>query len=114
MKRKPREDHFCRPFPTSMAGSSNKIIMYGDSRSNHYENIVKTMRERYIKDKNHFYTYSLYGLSFNFPLFERDRNEEYYKYIENKSKWLIPNQDFDRYKPPPREKFYFPKINNIL
>ena len=66
------------------------------------------------KDKDHFYTYSLYGLSFNFPLFERDRNEEYHKYIENKSKWLIKNKDFDRYKQPEREKFYFPKINNIF
>ena len=113
MKRKQREDRFCRPSPTPMA-SPNKIIMYGDSRSNHYEDIVKTMRERYIKDKDHFYTYSLYGLTFNFPLFERDRNEEYYKYIDNKSKWYIPNKDFDRYKPPPKEKFYFPKINNIL
>ena len=114
MNRKPREDRFCRPSPTPMAGGSNKFIMYGFSRANHYEDIVKTMREKYIKDKDHFYTYSLYGLSFNFPLFERDRNEEYYKYIDNKSKWLIPNKDFDRYKQPPKEKYYFPKINNIL
>ena len=114
MSRKPREEKFCRPCPTSLEEETNKIIMYGDSRSNHYENIVKSMRERYIKDKNHFYTYSLYGLSFNFPLFERDRNEEYYKYLENKSKWLIPNKDFDRYKQPTKKKYYFPKINNIL
>ena len=114
MNRKPREDRFCRPSPTPMAGGSNKFIMYGFSRANHYEDIVKTMREKYIKDKDHFYTYSLYGLSFNFPLFERDRNEEYYKYIDNKSKWLIQNKDFDRYKQPPKEKYYFPKINNIL
>ena len=114
MNRKPREERFCRPSPTPMASTSNKIIMYGPSRANHYEEIVSGMREKYIKDKKNFYTYSLYGLSFNFPLFERDRNEEYYKYIENKSKWYVPNKDFDRYKQPAREKFYFPKINNIL
>ena len=113
MNKKPTYDKFCRPSPTPMAGS-HRTIMYGPSRDNHYENIVKTMRDKYIKDKNHFYTYSTYGLSFNFPLIERDRNEEYLKYIENKSKWLIPNKDFDRYKPPPKEKYYFPKINNIL
>ena len=42
------------------------------------------------------------------------RNEAYYKYLENKSKWYVPSKDFDRYIQPPREKFYFPKINNIL
>ena len=114
MNKKPVQDKFCRPSPTPMAGSSHKIIMYGPSRSNHYEDIVKIMREKYLKDKNHFYTYSTYGLSFNFPLIERDRNEEYLKYIENKSKWLFPNKDFDRYKQPTREKYYFPKINNVL
>ena len=114
MNKKPREDRFCRPSPTPLAGGSNRIIMYGPSRANHYEDIVKTMREKYIKDKHHFYTYSLYGLTLNFPLFERDRNEAYYKYLENKSKWYVPSKDFDRYIQPPREKFYFPKINNIL
>ena len=113
MHKKPREERFCRPCPTPQAGTG-KIIMYGPSRANHYEEIVKNMREKYIRDKYHFYTYSLYGLSFNFPLFERDRNEAYYKYIDNKAKWHVPNQDFDRYKQPAREKYYFPKINNIL
>ena len=114
MNKKPREERFCRPSPSPIAGGTNRIIMYGPSRANHYEEIVKTMRDKYIKDKDHFYTYSLYGLSFNFPLFERDRNEEYYRYIENKSKWLVSNVDFDRYKQPTKEKYYFPKINNIL
>ena len=72
------------------------------------------MREKYLKDKNHFYTYSLYGLNLNFPMIERDRNEEYIKYIENKKRWKGKDKDFDRYTQPPREKFYFPKINNIL
>ena len=112
MKRKPREERFCRPSP--MGGSTHRLIMYGNSRANHYEEIINKMREKYIKDKNHFYTYSNFGLSFNFPFIERDRNEEYLKYIENKSKWLVPNKDFDRYKQPARDKYYFPKINNIL
>ena len=112
MKKKPREERFCRPSP--MGGSSHRLIMYGNSRSNHYEEIVNTMREKYIKDKNHFYTYSNFGLTFNFPFIERDRNEEYLKYIENKSKWLVPNTNFERYKQPARDKYYFPKINNVL
>jgi hypothetical protein len=111
MKRKPHEDHFCMPSP--YGGSSHRLIIYGNSRANHYEEIIKTMREKYIKDTKHFYTYSNYGLTLNFPMIERDRNEKYLNYIENKSKWFVPNTDFDRYKQPAREKFYFPKINNF-
>jgi len=112
MKRKSHEDRFCMPSP--YGGSSHRLIMYGNSRANHYEEIVKTMREKYIKDTKHFYTYSNFGLTLNFPMIERDRNEKYLNYIENKSKWFVPNTDFERYKPPAREKYYFPKINNIL
>jgi hypothetical protein len=114
IKKKPKIEKFCRPSPNSMDEGSDKMIIYGPSRKNHYENIVKSMREKYVKDKRNFYTYSVYGLSFNFPLIERDRNEDYLQYIENKSKWLVPNKDFDRYIQPPREKYYFPKINNVL
>ena len=111
MKKKPKIERFCKP---SLDETSNTLIMYGPSRLNHYENIVEKMRKKYLKDKHNFYSYSLYGLSSNFPLVERDRNEEYLKYLENKSKWLSPNRDFERYIQPPREKYYFPKINNIL
>lgn len=110
MRRKPHQDPFCIYSPS--ASSSYKEILFSPSRNNHYEEITKTMREKYLKDTKHFYTYSLYGLTLNFPMIERDRNEEYIKYIENKKKWK--GKDFDRYTQPPREKYYFPKINNIL
>ena len=112
MKKKPHQDRFCRnnPYGTSQYNQ----ILFCPARTNHYEEIIKNMREKYLKDKNHFYTYSLYGLSLNFPMIERDRNEEYIRYMENKKKWHIKDKDFDRYKQPPREKYYFPKINNIL
>ena len=112
MKRKPHQNRFCMHTP--MASSAYNLILFGPSRLNHYEEITKNMREKYLNDKNHFYTYSLYGLTLNFPLIERDRNEEYIRYIENKKKWHIKEKDFDRYKQPPKEKYYFPKINNIL
>ena len=112
MKRKPHQDKFCMHTP--LASSSYKMILFSPSRINHYEEITQNMREKYLKDKNHFYTYSLYGLNLNFPMIERDRNEEYIRYIENKKKWHVKDKDFDRYKQPPREKYYFPKINNIL
>ena len=112
MKRKPHHNRFCMNTP--FASSSHNIILFGPSRINHYEEITKNMREKYLKDKNHFYTYSLYGLNLNFPMIERDRNEEYLNYMENKKKWHVRDKDFDRYKQPAREKYYFPKINNIL
>ena len=112
MKKKPHQDRFCRnnPYGTSQYNQ----ILFCPARTNHYEEITKTMREKYLKDTKHFYTYSLYGLTLNFPMIERDRNEEYIRYIENKKKWHAKDKDFDRYKQPPREKYYFPKINNIL
>ena len=112
MKRKPHNNRFCMHTP--FATSSHNIILFGPSRINHYEEITKNMREKYLKDKNHFYTYSLYGLTLNFPMIERYRNEEYLNYMENKKKWHVKDKDFDRYKQPAREKYYFPKINNIL
>ena len=112
MKRKPHHNKFCMHTP--FATSSHNIILFGPSRINHYEEITKNMREKYLKDKNHFYTYSLYGLTLNFPMIERYRNEEYLNYMENKKKWHVKDKDFDRYKQPAREKYYFPKINNIL
>ena len=110
MKRKPHQNRFCMNTPN--ASSSHNIIMFGPSKFNHYEEVINNMREKYLKDKKHFYTYSLYGLTLNFPMIERDRNEEYLRYIENKKKWHVKETDFDRYKQPPKEKYYFPKINN--
>ena len=112
IKRKPHQNKFCMHTPNAF--SSHNLILFGPSRINHYVEITKNMREKYLKDTKHFYTYSLYGLTLNFPMIESGRNEEYIGYIENKKKWHIKDKDFDRYKQPPREKYYFPKINNIL
>ena len=87
----------------------NKKIYFYAMRANHYEEVVNRMRERYLKDKDHFYTYSNYSLALRFPMIDRNRNEEYIKYMDNKSKWISKN-DFDRFKQPEREKIYFPRI----
>ena len=79
-------------------------------RKNHYEEVVNKMREKYLKDKDHFYTYSEMALTLSFPMIDKFRNEDYLNYINNKSKWIVSN-DFDRYKQPAREKYYFPKID---
>ena len=44
------------------------------------------MREKYIKDKKHFYSYSDYSIYLSFPMYDTSRNEEYIKYKENKKK----------------------------
>ena len=71
------------------------------------------MRQKFIKDKDHLYTYGNNHLTLNFPMIDRERNENYINYIENKKKWVVKN-DFDRYKQPARDKFYFPKINKEI
>ena len=87
----------------------NKKIYFYAMRANHYDEVVNRMREKYLKDKDHFYTYSNYSLALSFPMIDRYRNEEYIKYMDNKSKWISKN-DFDRFKQPEREKIYFPRI----
>ena len=110
----PLKEKFCKPYPKGTdIIEKPKEILFCSSKSNYYEAIVKKMREKYLKDKNHYYSYSDYSLALSFPMIERERNVEYLNYIENKSKW-INEKDFERYKQPEREKYYFPKINNIL
>lgn len=110
----PIKEKFCRPYPNVYEFIEKpKEILFCSSKSNYYEALVKKMREKYLKDKNHYYSYSDYSLALSFPMIERERNVEYLNYIENKSKW-INEKDFERYKHPEREKYYFPKINNIL
>jgi hypothetical protein len=46
-------------------------------------------------------------------MIEPFRNEEYIAAQENKKKWVC-DKDFNRYSPPPKEKYYLPKINNPL
>ena len=91
------------------SGSKNYYAM----RKNHYEEVVNKMRQRYLKDKNHFYAYSNYSLALSFPMIDRYRNEEYINYMDNKSKW-ISKKDFDRFKQPEREKIYFPRISKEI
>ena len=66
-----------------------------------------------MKDKDHLYTYGNNLLTLNFPMIDKERNENYINYIENKKKWIVKN-DFDRYKQPEKEKVYFPRINKEI
>ena len=111
IKRKGKFEKFWKP-DTNEPDPNKKIYFYA-MRANHYEEVVNKMRERYIKDKDHFYSYSNYSLALSFPMIDRYRNEEYIKYMDNKSKWINKN-DFERYKQPEREKIYFPRINKEI
>ena len=108
MKRKPRPEKLWKPYVGEY--DKNREINFYAMRSNHYEEVVNKMREKYLKDKDHFYTYSEMALTLSFPMIDKFRNEEYLKFIDNKSKWIVQS-DFDRYKQPPKEKYYFPKID---
>ena len=99
--------------PDNSTPEPNKKIYFYAMRANHYEEVVNKMRQRYLKDKNHFYAYSNYSLALSFPMIDRYRNEEYINYMDNKSKW-ISKKDFDRFKQPEREKIYFPRISKEI
>ncbi len=111
MLRKKSNENFCRPFEGEY--DKKKEILFSPCKKNHYEEILSEMRQKYIKDKDHFYTYSGKALTLSFPMIEGFRNEDYLNYINNKSKWLI-QKDFDRYKQPEREKIFFPRINKEI
>ena len=111
MKKKQRPEKLWKPFEGEY--DKSKQINFYALKNNHYEEVVNKMREKYLKDKNHFYTYSELALTLSFPMIDKFRNEEYLKYIDNKSKWLAL-KDFDRYKQPPRDKVYFPKIDKEI
>ena len=111
MLKKKSPGRFCRPFDGEY--DKKKQILFSPSRINHYEELVNEMRKKYQKNKNHYYSYSEKLLTLSFPMVEPFRNEEYLKYVENKSKWIV-NKDFDRYKQPEREKIYFPRINKEI
>ncbi len=108
MKKKIRGEKLWKPFKGEY--DTYKQINYYAMRNNHYEEVVNNLREKYLKDKNHFYSYSELALTLSFPMIDKFRNEEYLQYLDNKSKWINKN-DFDRYKQPPRDKAYFPKID---
>jgi len=111
IRRKGKFEKFWKPDNNEY--DKNKKIYFYAIRANHYDEVVSRMREKYLKDKNHFYTYSDYSLALSFPMIDRYKNEEYLKYLENKSKWINKN-DFERYKQPEREKIYFPRINKEI
>ena len=110
----PAIKRFCRPCPQGEEIiETPQEILFCPAKNNYYESLTKKMREKYLKDKKHYYAYSNYSLALSFPMIERDRNQKYLDYVENKSKWKN-GKDFERYKQPDREKYYFPKINNVL
>ena len=111
MKKKERPEKLWKPYKGEYDNS--KEVNYHAMRNNHYEDVVNKMREKYLKDKKHFYTYSELALTLSFPMIDKFRNEEYLEYMDNKSKWIVSN-DFDRYKQPPKEKYYFPKKDKEL
>ena len=105
---------FCQPCkPGEEIIETPKQILFSPTKNNYFDMLVKHMREKYIKDKIHFYSYSDHSIYLSFPMYDTSRNEEYIKYIENKKKWRS-KKDFERFKQPEREKIYFPRINNIL
>lgn len=105
---------FCRPCPEGGEIIERpKEILFCPAKNNYFEALTKKMREKYLIDTKHYYSYSDYSLALSFPMIERERNQKYLDYIENKKKW-INEKDFERYKQPEREKYYFPKINNVL
>ena len=69
-----------------------KTILVGSHSSNDIFYLCD--RILLIKDKKHYYAYSNYSLALSFPMIERDRNQKYLDYVENKSKWKN-GKDFD-------------------
>ena len=113
-KKIPIYQKFCRPCkPGEEIINTPGQILFCPTKRNYFDSLVKKMREKYLKDKNHIYSYSDYSLGLSFPMIDTSRNEKYEKYLENKKKWKN-NKDFERYKQPDREKIFFPRINNIL
>ena len=110
----PKYKKFCMPCkPGEEIIERPKEILFCPAKRNYFDSLLKKMREKYIKDKKHFYSYSNYSLALSFPMIDPGRNEEYINYLENKKKWRN-NQDFERYKQPEKEKYFFPKIKNFL
>ena len=113
-KKAPVMERFCRHCSegTALIETPNQIL-FCPARNNYYEALTKKMREKYSKDTKHYYSYSDYSLALSFPMIERNKNKKYLDYVENKSKWMN-EKDFERFKQPEREKYYFPKIKNVL
>ena len=109
--RKKFSERFCQPFKGEY--DHKKEILFSPAKINHYVELVNEMRKKYLKDKDHYYSYSEKYLTLSFPMVEGFRNEEYINYIEHNSKWIV-DKDFDRYKQPQREKIFFPRIQKEI
>ena len=113
-KKIPSIQRFCNQCPEGVEIIEKpKEVLFCSAKNNYYEALTKKMRKRYLKDTKHYYSYSNYSLALSFPMIERERNQKYLDYVENKSKWKN-GKDFERYRQPEKEKYIFPKINNIL
>ena len=104
-------DKFCMPEYEKVY--TEPILFNSGLKKNFYHNYFGKLREKYLLDNKHYFAYSDIGLTQSFPLIEPFRNEQYIEYQENKKKWIC-DKDFNRYSPPPKEKYYLPKINNPL
>ena len=124
VKRPKTDGKFCAPYTGDKKLSEltnlpeeEKQVLFNPARHNYYASYIDRMRTNYLRDKSHYYSYSLYDkrgfLGLTFPYRPFEQNLEYLNYVENKKKW-INREDFERYKQPEREKWYFPKINNVL
>ena len=115
LKRKiPTYKKFCRPCkPGEEIIKRPKQILFCPTKKNYFDAVVKKMREKYIKDTKHHYSYSNYSMAFSFPMIDTGVNMDYVNYLENKKKWRN-NKDFERFKQPEKEKYFFPKIKNFL
>jgi len=111
IKKNPNYVRFCQPVYDVQV--TEPIYFYSGQKKNYYNKLVEEMRKKYNNDNNNYYSYSSEHLTLSFPMIENYTNEDYLNSVENKKKW-ITDKDFDRYIPPPKEKYYFPKINNKL
>ena len=111
MKKNPNYVRFCQPVYNVQV--TEPIYFYSGQRKNYYNKLVEEMRRKYNSDNNNYYSYSPDHLTLSFPMIENYTNDDYLNSVENKKKWIC-DKDFDRYVPPPKEKYYFPKINNKL
>lgn len=60
-----------------------ELYMYSQQKNNMFNNHLNELREKCLKDKDHYFTYSMDYLTLSFPVME-PKNDEYFKYIENK------------------------------
>jgi len=91
---------------------NEEVYLYSSQRKSYFGDYMEKLRQKFEKDKDHYYTYSSKYLTLSFP-YNKNTNVEYEKYIENKKKWLVEG-GFNRYIPKTKEYVYIPKKNNEL